>query len=345
MLAQRLQNLTQHGAGINDVGSLHQHLQIALEIELSTLPPYLCALYSIPEGKNIEAAGLIRSVAMEEMLHLSLVANLLNAVGGTPVLSKPETVPQYPSTLPDSEGSFSVSLLAFSREAIATFMRIEQPAQKHAAAQADGYSTIGQFYKAISEGLEFLCRNGTIRFDHHPNRQISPSEFYNGHGSIIRVYSLETAQQAIKQICHQGEGIHHGIGEDDHPLDTVGYELAHYYRFMEIAEGRRFRPGDTPKTGPSGALLPVDWSAARPMVPNPKSGWFSPGSPRRTEMERCNQAWFSLLQALEKGFLGHSQGFQQAVQLMLEFKYRATGLMNLPSGIANTVLGPSFELL
>lgn len=344
MLTQKFRNLTRHKPGIHDVESLHQHLQIALELELSTLPPYLCALYSIPEGKNLEAAGLIRSVAMEEMLHVSLVANLLNAVGGTPALTTPGSVPQYPTTLPDSEGSFSVSLLAFSREAIATFMRIEQPAKKHAAAQADGYSTIGQFYKAISDGLVFLSSRGAIRFDHHPNRQLSSADFYNGHGSIISVDCLETAQQAIHLICAQGEGIHHGICEDEHPLDTVGYELAHYFRFMEITEGRRFRPGDTPKTGPTGALLPIDWSAARPMVPNPRRGWFAPGSPRRLAMDSCNQAWFALLQALEEGFLGRGQGIQQAVQLMLEFKHRATGLMNLPSGIANTVLGPSFEL-
>ena len=73
---------------ITDLESLRHHLQEALEIEHATIPPYLCALYSIPEGSNREAASVIRSVVMEEMLHLTLVANVMNAVGGTPAIAK-----------------------------------------------------------------------------------------------------------------------------------------------------------------------------------------------------------------------------------------------------------------
>ena len=70
---------------IKTLDSLRSHLQTALEVELSTVPPYLCALYSIKPGANPESSRLIRSVVMEEMLHMTLVANLLNAVGGKPV--------------------------------------------------------------------------------------------------------------------------------------------------------------------------------------------------------------------------------------------------------------------
>jgi len=35
---------------ITTVASLRTHLQWALELEHSTIPPYLCALYSIPDG-------------------------------------------------------------------------------------------------------------------------------------------------------------------------------------------------------------------------------------------------------------------------------------------------------
>ena len=73
---------------IRDVERLKSHLQVALELEMATLPPYLCALYSIPDGSNVEVAGLIRSVMMEEMLHIMLVANVLNGVRGSPVLAK-----------------------------------------------------------------------------------------------------------------------------------------------------------------------------------------------------------------------------------------------------------------
>ena len=35
---------------------LKENLQTAMELEHSTIPPYLCALYSIKEGKNLMAA-------------------------------------------------------------------------------------------------------------------------------------------------------------------------------------------------------------------------------------------------------------------------------------------------
>ena len=61
---------------------LRQHLQWAIELEHTTLPPYLCALYSIKPGTNSEAVDVIASVFIEEMLHMTLAANVLNAVGG-----------------------------------------------------------------------------------------------------------------------------------------------------------------------------------------------------------------------------------------------------------------------
>ena len=66
------------------VGRLRDALQHALMLEHATIPAYLCALYSIEDGTNVEAAEIIRSVVMEEMLHMVLVANVLNAVGGEP---------------------------------------------------------------------------------------------------------------------------------------------------------------------------------------------------------------------------------------------------------------------
>jgi hypothetical protein len=343
MKAHRLHLLKPLENGIPDLASLHEHLQIALELELSTLPPYLCALYSIPDGSNREVAGLIRSVLMEEMLHLSLVANLINATGGTPRLTSPDAVLHYPTTLPDSDGSFTVHLLPFSQEAIATFMRIEQPAAADAPAQADHYNTIGQFYQAIAEALTRLSDAGLVRFDQQPERQIAPADFYNGHGNIIVVNSLTSAQQAIREICDQGEGAHHGILEGDQPLDALGYDLAHYYRFMEIAKGRRFQAGDSPASGPTGPMLPVDWSAARPMIRDPKIADQPAQSPAWQEMNACNQTWWNLLQSLEQGFQGSRQSLQQAVPWMMDLKNRVIQLMNLPAAAPGSVLGPSFE--
>ena len=72
---------------------------------------------------------MIRVVAVEEMLHLTLAANLLNAVGGTPDLTAEDFVPAYPSHLPDGESDFEVGTRAFSRETVESFLKIERPAE------------------------------------------------------------------------------------------------------------------------------------------------------------------------------------------------------------------------
>ena len=60
---------------ITNVAELREHLLLAIEVEVSLIPPYLYAMYSI-EDQESEAALLIRSVVVEEMLHASLVSNL-----------------------------------------------------------------------------------------------------------------------------------------------------------------------------------------------------------------------------------------------------------------------------
>ena len=99
---------------INTLQSLREHLQVALEIEHATIPPYLTALYSLEEGHNQEAFEVIESVFMEEMLHMTLVANLLNAVGGSPQIDKPDFIAHYPTYLPHSSQTFLVPLSKFS---------------------------------------------------------------------------------------------------------------------------------------------------------------------------------------------------------------------------------------
>src|SRR5687768_12916112 len=69
---------------IRTVEDLREYLQVAMQLEHATIPPYLMALYTIRPGTNPDAVRILRVVAIEEMLHLTLAANLLNAVGGIP---------------------------------------------------------------------------------------------------------------------------------------------------------------------------------------------------------------------------------------------------------------------
>ena len=253
-------------------------------------------------------------------------------------------VPQYPTALPDSDGSFVVSLQKFSPEALATFQRIELPAPANAPPQADHYHTIGQFYEAIGISLRELSDRGEIGFAHNPERQVTAADYYNGHGKVIVVSSCDSALKALSEITDQGEGISGNIMEGNVPFDAIGYDLAHYFRFTEIARGRRYQPNDTPQGGPTGALFPVDWSAVKNMVSNPRAGWFAPGDPVRRRMDDCNAVFHLMLGTLEDALNGRGRCIADAVPLMLELKHRATELMNIPSGIADTMLGPSFEM-
>src|SRR5215212_9757329 len=108
--------------------SLREHLQWAIELEHFTIPPYLCALYSLDPDRNPDAVEVVVSVLVEEMLHLTLAANLLNAVGGRPEIDTPRMLLPYPRCLPHSDGSFEVPLARFSPESLEVFLKIELPA-------------------------------------------------------------------------------------------------------------------------------------------------------------------------------------------------------------------------
>ena len=72
---------------------LRQMLQMAIQVEHSTIPLYLSSLYSIKDSGSWPAT-LIRSVAIEEMLHMTVAANILNAIGGHPAIDRPGFVPE-----------------------------------------------------------------------------------------------------------------------------------------------------------------------------------------------------------------------------------------------------------
>src|SRR3954451_4501462 len=133
--------------------SLQEHLQWAIELEHFTIPPYLCALYSLDQDRNPEAVEVVASVLVEEMLHLTLAANLLNAVGGRPLIDTPRMLLPFPRPLPHSDGSFEVPLARFSPETLEVFLKIERPAPAGAPPEGDQYESIGQFYDAVKCGL------------------------------------------------------------------------------------------------------------------------------------------------------------------------------------------------
>ena len=72
-----------------DIKWLRKMLRNAIKLEHSTIPPYLCAYWSIKDHHfRGDTATQLRHIALEEMTHMSLVANLLTAVGETPNFTK-----------------------------------------------------------------------------------------------------------------------------------------------------------------------------------------------------------------------------------------------------------------
>jgi len=324
---------------ITTVEDLRTRLQWAIEIEHSIIPPYLCALYSIKPGRNREAVEAITSVFIEEMLHMTLAANVLNAVGGSPVLDQPGFIPTYPQHLPHSRGTFHIPLAKFSRPTIETFMRIENPEAPEARAEADDYETQGQFYLAIEEGLQALCaaRGERAIFTGDPARQITNDSIdYTGSGRIIPVHDLASALAAINHIEEQGEGItpkdiFDGDRDMFHPEEE---EVAHFFRYQEVLLGRFYKRGDTPASGPTGRAFEIDWDAVYPMRENPRNAEHAPGTPVREKMNAFNQIYSDMLRGLHRAFNGEPKHMFVTVRGMMEWKTRA---QELPAGPPPTI--------
>ena len=217
-------------------------LQQAIELEHATLPTYLYALYSLKPGTNERIARLVLSVIMEEMLHMALACNILNAVGGHPKINKADFIPTYPGPLPGGvESDLQVPLSPFSLSLIeCVFMVIEEPEDPlrfpvKLAAEAQPQLTIGHFYERIKQAIVDLSKTENI-FTGDRSYQLThgfPSS------ELIAVYDVATASTAIDTIVEQGEGTHTS------PLDPQ-HQPAHYYRYAEILYGKTLVPNTTP---------------------------------------------------------------------------------------------------
>ena len=332
---------------ITTLDDLRTHLQWAIELEHATLPPYLCALYSLDPDRNPDAVQVLGSVFAEEMLHLLLAANLLNAVGGHPVLDAPHLLPAYPRPLPHGDPTLRLGLQPFGPAALEQFLRLESPAAPDAPAQPDRYATIGQFYAAVEDGLRGLCAElgeGAV-FVGDPAHQVRDVRFGHGGGRAIAVVDLASALAALDEIVEQGEGTARTQVWDGFP--DVGQperaEVAHYFRFVELREGRRFRPGDTPRSGPSGEPLVVDLGAVLPMRPDPRTADHPVGSPVREAQEEFNYTYSELLHHLEQAFNGSPARLGPAVKAMFRLREQARALMRTPIGDGTCTAGPTFE--
>ncbi|MES2355310.1 MAG: ferritin-like protein [Pseudomonadota bacterium] len=262
---------------------LYRHLQTAIEIELSTIPIYLYTYYSInrqpqntdnlPNGKALatfanKAGGLLMSVAVEEMLHMSLSSNILRSLGGEPKLYCKSPEP-YPSNLPHHKAGRedSFGLEPFSAAQLKKFELIELPEKADSQPQADNWTTIGQFYRYIAELLEQTDDSDYGNEEHQlaarkgyysPNNvdTVYPKDAYyiqqkedpfdpvkrgasqaqypdnRDSGLLMKIRSKKDALKAINKIMLQGEGYQDSQTHESD--DREDDEHTHWYKYEEL---------------------------------------------------------------------------------------------------------------
>ena len=323
-------------------------LQTAIRLEFSTLPPYLTASFSIREGCNVEVEDLIRSVVLQEMLHMAQAANLLIALGGRPIINSRCFAPVYPGPLPGGVmPGLIVRLERVTREYVRSFfMPIELPGETNVALNQTMYTnnTIGDFYASINMTLNQIYeRYGQSIFCDPENcTQVewSNAPADTGGGILYIVNNITTAHAAINQIVTQGEG----VGPFD-PTEGLGDELAHYYKFEEIVCGNRLvrnttAPGLYSFTG---APLPFDTSGVYPMMDDPCTGKLPLNTNASYYSRVFNEVYVQLLNRLHQTFNGDPDGFGDMVSIMFSLKIHAKLLMRSYISESSVTAGPAWE--
>jgi len=333
---------------LETVEDLRSWLLGAVRLELSTIPPYLTALYSIMPGTNGDIAAIVRHVAVQEMLHMCLACNILNAVGGRPTLNAPGFRPTYPGPLPmgigDEPGDpFIVPLKRFSLELVQhIFMVIEEPddplnfpVKRAVVAGAEPeYHTIGQFYRSLAAVIAEL---GPAIFTGDPTRQVKgwfPSD------ELFPVVDVASAERAIAVIVEQGEGT------KTSPIDAEG-GLAHYYLYSEIVKGRRLVKDPSVPQGYSysGAPIVFDPSGVFPMIDNPSQVVLPSNSLVARLANQFDQTYTALLNALQATVDGDPTQLDVAIGLMYTLRLEAQQLMATPIPGRNGNAGPRWQFV
>jgi len=333
---------------LENVEDLRSWLLGAVRLELSTIPPYLTALYSIVPDTNRDIAAIIRHIAIQEMLHMCLACNILNAVGGRPTLNAPGFRPTYPGPLPMGIGNqpgdpFIVPLKKLSLELVQNvFMTIEEPedplhfpTRRAVTAQAmPDYHTIGEFYDALAVVIADL---GHSIFTGDPRRQVKgwfPAD------ELFPVVDVASAERAIQVIVQQGEGTKKS------PVDLEG-GLAHYYLYSEIVKGRRLVKDPSMPQGYSYSGKPIvfDPTGVFPMVDNPTQAVLPSNSLVARLANQFDQTYTALLNALQTTVDGDPNNLDVAIGLMYTLRLEAQQLMStpIPSGRGNA--GPRWQFV
>ena len=293
---------------------LKEALRAAVQIEFATIPPYLTALWSIID-QTYPIAKSIRAVVHEEMLHLSLICNLLAGLGEEPRLTG-AAVPSYPTRLPGGvHPELLLKLEGYGPSAIATFMELERPEKPIPIKDEPDEvfpcedETIGRFYTALLANFEAL------------NPPLSPDRQIAGPFAWFVMTEIAHVREAIGLIMAQGEGA------VDVPYTRYPQYLSHYYRFKSIAMGVQLvwdkkenvlRKGD-----------PLPHPSVYTIAPPPKNGYGRASPPAVcTASEQFERTYSAMLRLLEAAWQDSgNKSFVRALEHMFDLAELARTLM------------------
>ena len=310
--------------------SLKLQLQQAFQLEFYTIPLYLTSLYSIKDGYNRVVYTLIRSVLMQEMLHMSQAANILIAVGGQPIIDSSEWAPKYPAVgLPGNVlPQLNVTLEKATKSHIQrVFMGVEYPHNTSVASDKPiiTNSTIGQFYDQILKCMKQLVDSGQDIFNDSQIPLQVKWPWDNPYGTLYTVKDLDTAEKAIMEIKDQGEGAS-PINPNVSPAENNS--LAHFYKFGEIYCGKHL----VLKNGTysySGVDIPFNDSGVWQMRNNPSSRGIINNTNAYTEARTFHGVYRSLLSTLQNVFNGTPEELKDTVSIMESLQVHGKKLMNI----------------
>ena len=353
---------------IEDREELIYMLSEAASLEHMIMCQYLFAAFSLKRdvSEGVSEAQLaaiqrwerqISLVATQEMLHLTLVNNLLSSIGSIPFLGRPN-FPQRARYYPPG---VQLALLPFGRDALLHFLFLERPegmdlqdasefevlaVPRPSIAVADGqivpqeqsFATVGHLYRGIEQGLRHLvAKYGEQRVFVGPPR-VQATQKHFAWPELVAVTDLASACQAIETIVEQGEGA------------RGDWHNSHYGKFLSIAEEYRQFKEQEPQFEP-----------ARPAVgafvnPPPDVTDFTLISEPQTATvsELFNASYQALLQALLRYFIHGTESNEEltilsnvAVDTMFQLiKPLGELLTRMPLGheYPGKTAGPAFEM-
>ena len=293
---------------------LKRALRTAVELEFATIPPYLTSLWSIIDQAH-PVAKSIRAVVHEEMLHLSILCNLLAGLGEEPRLTG-AVVPTYPSRLPGGvQPELVIALEGYGPSALETFMELERPEKpipikdEPPEVFPDEHDTIGVFYAALLANFEAL--DPTLS----PERQIA------GPFTWFVMTDIAHVREAIGLIMAQGEG---AVGI---PYTRYPRYLSHYYRFKSMRMGVQLIWDETARMLVKGD--PVHAPSVYALAPAPKYGYGLAASPSvRDAGEQFERTYSAMLRLLEASWQDSGdKSFVRALEHMFDLASLARILM------------------